>query len=223
MWREAGALGAGIVGGDLVSAPQWVVSVTALGDLEGRAPVVLSGARQGDVVAVAGELGPSAAGYALLVNGVRGFDELRQRHLVPVPPYGQGRAAADAGATSMTDVSDGLVADVGHIARASGVGIDLSLGCTWIRPRRPRFGSHRAGRRSVGLGSCGRRGPRARRDVPWRAAHGMAADRHGDRRTTARAARRRTMARRHRLAVVPVTARTEAAFRSASLIRSAFR
>jgi thiamine-monophosphate kinase len=126
MWREAGGLGAGIVGGDLVSAPQWVVSVTALGDLEGRAPVVLSGARPGDVVAVAGELGPSAAGYALLVNDVRGFDELRQRHLVPVPPYGQGRAAADAGATSMTDVSDGLVADVGHIARASDVGIDLS-------------------------------------------------------------------------------------------------
>lgn len=126
MWQEAGGLGAGIVGGDLVAAPQWVISVTALGDLGGREPVLLGGARPGDVVAVAGALGPSAAGYALLSNGIRDFDELVRRHLVPVPPYGQGRAAADAGATSMTDVSDGLVADVGHIARASGLGADLS-------------------------------------------------------------------------------------------------
>jgi len=61
-----------------------------------------------------------------LLNGVATFEALRRRHLVPEPPYGQGRIAADAGATSMTDVSDGLVADLGHIARASGVGIDLS-------------------------------------------------------------------------------------------------
>ncbi len=126
MWREAGEIGAGIVGGDLVSAPQWVVSVTALGDLQGRKPVVLGGARAGDAVAVTGELGRSAAGYALLRSGIREFDELRRRHLVPEPPYGQGRAAADAGATSMTDVSDGLFADLGHIAEASDVGIDLS-------------------------------------------------------------------------------------------------
>jgi thiamine-monophosphate kinase len=126
MWHEAGLLGAGIVGGDLVSAPQWVISVTALGDLGGRAAVRLDGARVGDTVAVVGELGSSAAGYALWLNGVSGFDSLRQRHLVPEPPYGQGRAAADAGARSMTDVSDGLIADLGHIARASDVGIDVS-------------------------------------------------------------------------------------------------
>ena len=126
MWQEARLLGAGIVGGDLVSAPQWVISVTVLGDLGGREPVRRSGARPGDTVAVSGELGRSAAGYALLLNGVATFEALRRRHLVPEPPYGQGRIAADAGATSMTDVSDGLVADLGHIASASGVGIDLS-------------------------------------------------------------------------------------------------
>src|ERR1700716_2145191 len=126
MWHEARLMGAGIVGGDLVSAPQWVISVTVLGDLGGREPVRRSGARQGDTVAVCGELGRSAAGYALVLNGVQAFEALRRRHLVPEPPYGQGRVAADAGATSMTDVSDGLVADLGHIARASGVGIDLS-------------------------------------------------------------------------------------------------
>ncbi len=126
MWHEARSVGAGIVGGDLVSAPEWVISVTALGDLDGRQPVRRDGARVGDTLAVAGELGRSAAGYALLRNEIRGFDELRRRHLVPEPPYGQGRVAADAGATAMTDVSDGLLADLGHIAAASRVGIDVS-------------------------------------------------------------------------------------------------
>ena len=125
MWHEARLLGAGIVGGDLVSAPQWVISVTALGDLDGREPVRRGGARPGDTLAVIGELGRSAAGYALWHNDIRQFDALRRRHLVPEPPYGQGRVAADAGATAMTDVSDGLLADVGHIAQASGVGVDV--------------------------------------------------------------------------------------------------
>ncbi len=126
MWDEAGRIGAGIVGGDLVSCPQWVVSVTVLGDLDGRAPVLRSGAMAGSTVAVAGELGRSAAGYALWHNEIDDFDELRQRHVVPRPPYGQGAAAAAASAQAMIDISDGLVADLGHVADASGVGIDLS-------------------------------------------------------------------------------------------------
>ena len=68
MWDEAGRIGAGIVGGDLVSCPQWVLSVTVLGDLDGRAPVLRSGAKAGSAIAVAGELGRSAAGYALWHN-----------------------------------------------------------------------------------------------------------------------------------------------------------
>jgi thiamine-monophosphate kinase len=125
MWHEARLFGAGIVGGDLVSAPQWVISVTVLGDLDGREPVLRSGARPGDTLAVTGELGRSAAGYALWHSGIRQFDDLRRRHLVPEPPYGQGRVAADAGATAMTDVSDGLLADIGHMAQASEVGVDV--------------------------------------------------------------------------------------------------
>lgn len=127
MWFEAGSLGAGIVGGDLVCSPQWVVSVTALGDLAGRPPVLRSGARAGMHVAVIGDLGHSAAGLALWQNGINGFEQLRRRHLVPEPPYGQGAAAAETGALAMTDVSDGLLADLGHIATASGVVINLKL------------------------------------------------------------------------------------------------
>jgi thiamine-monophosphate kinase len=126
MWDEAGLIGAGIVGGDLVSCPQWVLSVTALGDLDGRAPVLRSGAKAGSALAVAGELGRSAAGYSLWHKGIDGFGELRHRHVVPRPPYGEGAAAAAAGAQAMIDVSDGLVADLRHVAEASGVGIDLS-------------------------------------------------------------------------------------------------
>ncbi|MHA0286548.1 thiamine-phosphate kinase [Mycobacterium sp. C3-094] len=127
LWDEAARLGAGIVGGDMVAAPQWVVSVTVLGDLEGRPPVLRSGADPGDVVAVTGELGWSAAGYVLWHNGIDAFEDLRRRHLVPAPPYGQGAVAARAGATAMTDVSDGLLADLGHLAAASEVHIDLSI------------------------------------------------------------------------------------------------
>jgi len=126
MWAEAAPLGAGIVGGDLVAAPLWVVSVTVLGDLAGRCAVLLGGARPGDTVAVVGALGRSGAGLALWRNDVDGFADLRRDHLVPSVPYGQGRVAADAGATAMTDVSDGLLADLRHVADASAVGVDLS-------------------------------------------------------------------------------------------------
>ena len=51
---------------------------------------------------------------------------MRRRHLVPQPPYGQGAAAAAAGASAMIDISDGLIADARHVAEASGVAIDLS-------------------------------------------------------------------------------------------------
>ncbi|MBV9090676.1 MAG: thiamine-phosphate kinase [Mycobacteriaceae bacterium] len=126
MWAEAQRIGAGIIGGDLVASPHTVVSVTALGDLGDRDPVTRGGATVGSAVAVCGDLGRSAAGYALWQHDIDGFEALRRRHLVPRPPYGQGMVAADAGAGAMTDVSDGLVADLRHVARASGVGIDLA-------------------------------------------------------------------------------------------------
>ncbi len=126
MWAEARRCGgAGIMGGDLVASPQWVISVTVFGTLAGASAVRRSGAQPGDRVAVAGALGRSAAGYAMLDAGAAGFADLRRSHLVPEPPYGQGVVAAAAGATAMTDVSDGLIADLGHIAAASGVEIDL--------------------------------------------------------------------------------------------------
>jgi thiamine-monophosphate kinase len=125
MWDEADRAGAGIVGGDVVSSEQLVVSVTALGDLQGRAPVTRSGARPSDVLGLCGRLGWSAAGLAVLRRGLRSPLAVVGAHRVPEPPYGAGPQAAEAGATAMIDVSDGLLADAGHLARASGVGINI--------------------------------------------------------------------------------------------------
>jgi len=124
----AGPAGCPVVGGDLSSAPEGVltVSVTALGALDGRRPVLRSGAQVGDVVAVAGSLGLSGAGLHLLQTGHPDADpQAVAVHRRPVPPIGLGPVAADAGATSMIDLSDGLLRDVSRVAAASGVGVDL--------------------------------------------------------------------------------------------------
>jgi thiamine-monophosphate kinase len=102
-----------------------MIAVTALGNLAGRAPVTRDGARPGDVLALTGALGHSAAGLALLSAGLTEPASLIAAHRWPHPPYPAGPEAATLGATAMIDISDGLVADVGHVARASEVLIDI--------------------------------------------------------------------------------------------------
>ncbi len=122
--EEAALVGATIVGGDLTTAKEVVVAVTVLGTCD-IAPVLRSGAQAGDVVAMAGRQGWAAAGLAVLARGFRSPRALVEAYQRPQPPYAAGPLAAHAGATSMIDVSDGLVADVGHLAHDSGVSIDL--------------------------------------------------------------------------------------------------
>jgi thiamine-monophosphate kinase len=165
--------GAGVVGGDLSSGPVIVVTVTALGDLQGRRPVLRSGARPGDVVAIAGSLGRSAAGLALLQrgwpdagtlgdagdaessasDGAALASALVRTHRRPEPPYAAGPEAARAGATSMLDISDGLLRDAGRIAEASRVCIDLddvALGGGFVDALRPVAGALERGRPTAG-------------------------------------------------------------------------
>jgi thiamine-monophosphate kinase len=122
---ECDTVGAAVVGGDLSASQVTMIAVTALGDLDGRAPVLRSGARPGDVVAMAGRIGHAAAGYTVLSRGFRSPKALVEAYRRPAVPYWAGPAGAALGATAMIDVSDGLVADVGHIADASNVGIDI--------------------------------------------------------------------------------------------------
>ncbi|WP_030157714.1 thiamine-phosphate kinase [Glycomyces sp. NRRL B-16210] len=122
---EAAAVGAAVIGGDTTRGDQLTVTVTALGDLEGREPVTRAGARPGDVLAIAGRTGWAAAGLNILSRGFRSPGALVGAYRRPQPPYAAGRDAALMGAGAMIDVSDGLLADLGHIAAASGVAIDV--------------------------------------------------------------------------------------------------
>jgi thiamine-monophosphate kinase len=121
---------AAVVGGDLTIADTTVIAVTAHGDLEGRAPVLRSGAQVGDIVAVAGTLGKASAGLALLQSGnadaISAYDELVNFQRRPQPPISVGVIAAVAGATSMLDLSDGLSRDAARIAKASNVSVSLN-------------------------------------------------------------------------------------------------
>ena len=127
--HEAAAAGAVVSGGDTVQSDLVTVSVTALGSLDGRLPILRLGAAPGDPVFAAGRLGWSAAGLALLERADAGLvtrhGALVDAHRVPCPPYGYGTAVSVAGATAMIDLSDGLLADLGHILEESGVGVDL--------------------------------------------------------------------------------------------------
>ena len=136
---DALAPGCGVEGGDLTVSDTLTIAVTALGSLDGRAPVLRSGARPGDVMAIAGELGSAARGLALLFERFRDaagsplsvdaglLDPVEAAHLAaqlrPSPRIRLGPVAADAGATALMDVSDGLVLDARRMAEASGVTI----------------------------------------------------------------------------------------------------
>ncbi|MFV0373015.1 thiamine-phosphate kinase [Microbacterium sp.] len=135
------APGCAVEGGDLTVSDTLTIAVTALGSLDGRDPVRRSGARPGDVVAVAGRLGSSVRGLDILFSRFRDADGTpapvdlallspQERddlaaHLRPEPPIAAGTAAAAAGANAMMDVSDGLLLDAARMADASGVTIDL--------------------------------------------------------------------------------------------------
>jgi len=120
---ECALVGAVVAGGDVTAADQVVVAITAIGT--GSRAIRRDTAAAGDIVAVAGQLGLAGAGFAALSRGFRSPRAAVDAHRVPHPPYEAGPLAALAGATAMVDVSDGLLADLAHIARSSSVVIDL--------------------------------------------------------------------------------------------------
>jgi thiamine-monophosphate kinase len=123
--RGLGAPDCAVAGGDLGRGRELAVSVAVLGTLDGRDPVLRSGARPGDTLALAGTVGRAAAGLALLesdipVHALSGEQRaLMDTQCRPRPPLAAGPLARDAGATAMMDISDGLVRDGGRMAAAS--------------------------------------------------------------------------------------------------------
>ena len=125
-----------LAGGDTVASPELVISVTLNGLAPAAKPLLRSGARLGDDIYVSGTIGDSFLGLALLqkriqapVNNIQGSDFLQSRHLRPVPRVVLGEQLAASGVVgAMLDISDGVVADLGHLLTASG-GLGAELDC----------------------------------------------------------------------------------------------
>lgn len=123
--EACGEFGVYPLGGDTTGAEALTVDVAILGELSGP-PVLRSGAETGDLLAVTGELGASAAGFLALERG-GGPERLVRKHLRPEPRVRAGEAAARLGVHAMIDLSDGLASDVRHICEKSGVGCRIEL------------------------------------------------------------------------------------------------
>jgi len=118
---EAAKVGARVVGGDLTASQSLVISIAVYGSI--KDPVLRSGAKIGDLVIINDLPGASAAGLALLQQGIK--DERTLPHRRPSVDYIAARDFALAGVSAMADVSDGLISELSHIAKASGVGIEI--------------------------------------------------------------------------------------------------
>lgn len=126
MAEAADHWGVALVGGDTVRTEELIVALTLLGRADPSRVVRRHGARPGDAIVCVGPLGAAGAGLRLALAGHDVPPGLLQAHRRPRGLVEAGRALAAGGATAMIDVSDGLGADLGHLAQASGVSVTVA-------------------------------------------------------------------------------------------------
>lgn len=121
-----------IIGGNITRGSNFSATITVIGFSE--KPIGRSGAKPDDIIILSGSVGGSEAGRLLLEGEIdidsldaEAIGSLKSRFLRPNPPLGLGIALAELGATSMIDISDGLLADISHIAEASSVACHIEL------------------------------------------------------------------------------------------------
>src|SRR4030042_198203 len=138
MAQIANRFGIAIVGGNIASASKTMIAVTVLGSLESKSALTRSAAVPGDQVAITGYPGLSAAGLKMLKQKLS-FDSetsqlLRQAHLQPTPRINEGQALLSHKVRAAIDISDGLIADLTHICKASKVGARINKDSVPIHP-----------------------------------------------------------------------------------------
>jgi len=138
MAQIANQFGVAIIGGNIASASRTMITVTVLGSLESKSALTRSAAVPGDQVAVTGYTGLSAAGLKMLKQKLS-FDAetsqlLRRAHLQPTPRINEGQVLLRHEVKAAIDISDGLIADLTHICKASKVSARINKDSVPIHP-----------------------------------------------------------------------------------------
>jgi thiamine-monophosphate kinase len=136
--RLAGEYGVTIVGGDTSNAPLVVISITVLGSSPQKRLLTRSSAQAGELIAVTGNLGAAAAGLEMLTRKLEFESEAAARFqrafFRPTPRLAEGQLLLEQGVKTAIDISDGLVADLGQIGKASKVGARIEAEGVPVEP-----------------------------------------------------------------------------------------
>jgi thiamine-monophosphate kinase len=138
MMHLAMEFGVAIVGGNVASAPNVVITVTIIGCSKGKAILKRSTASSGEQIAVTGYLGLSAAGLEMFKRKTISDPEisniLKQAHFRPMPKIKEGQILVEQGVKTAIDISDGLVADLAHICESSKVNARIKIEQVPVHP-----------------------------------------------------------------------------------------